>query len=97
MISELQLCENGVFMIIRASTCRDAVVATGRPAHGHVPLQIQIDAPGPHVQGFEAFNILPLQHRAGRQGPRLRLLGAWCRLGVNNELELDLVLKMASS
>mmetsp|Transcript_3144 Transcript_3144/g.9018 ORF Transcript_3144/g.9018 Transcript_3144/m.9018 type:complete len:230 (+) Transcript_3144:1820-2509(+) len=47
-----------------------------RPADGHVPLQVPPHAPGAHVQGPETFNLLPLQHGPGRQGPRLRLLGA---------------------
>ena len=41
---------------------------TGRPADGHVPLQVSVDAPGAHVQGPQAPHLLPLQHGPGREG-----------------------------
>ena len=62
----------------RLSTCRRHPVhirARG-PTHRHVPLQVQAHEADPHVQGPEAPGLLPLQHRSGRQGARLRLLDA---------------------
>ncbi len=74
-VSELQLGKMAsTRRVSEPRRFRDAVVAAGRAAHGHVPLQVPPHAPGAHVQGFEASDLLPLQHRAGRQGSATRRL-----------------------
>jgi PROCN (NUC071) domain len=47
-----------------------------RPADGHVPLQVQAHAADPDVQGPQAPHLLPLQHRARRQGASRSVY--WC-------------------
>ena len=42
---------------------------------GHVPLQVQADAPDPYVQGPQALDLLALQHGARGERPWRRLLG----------------------
>ena len=51
-------------------------VLARRPADWDVPVQVPADAPDPDVQGLEAPGVLPVQHRAGGEGPGGWFLGA---------------------